>query len=148
MPTGAVLLDTTQYVRINRGHNPLLLQASRDTVKIAFSDVKPSLGNTAFHQLNDKNPSPYPIPIVDTNVWALATTDKTGLVVTEFYGSDGTDDNPIDTIAELGVAVLQQLQIMTSNQESMRKQLALLNMRAEEAWNTGIVWSDVNDDGD
>jgi hypothetical protein len=82
MATSRVILDTTQYVRVNVGYTSLILQAHRDSVRIALSDLQPAKSNTAFHTL-DESDDPLPFPIVDTNVWALALTDKSSLIVTE-----------------------------------------------------------------
>lgn len=87
MATSAVNLDVTQYVRINAGLNPLILQAHRDSVRIVFSDVKPARSNTAFHVLGEKD-GPYGPVEINTNVWALATSDNSSLMVTE----DGSND--------------------------------------------------------
>lgn len=90
MSTGNVLLDVTQYVRINIGLNPMLLQSHRDTVRIVFSDSKPVVGNSAFHQLGGDDQT-LNIPFTDVNVWALAMTDKSSLTVTEFPQSAITE---------------------------------------------------------
>ena len=82
MPTSIVALDATQYVRINTNLNPLVLQAHRDSVRIAVSELKPAYDNTAFHML-DGSDAPLQLFSLDTNVWALAQTDTSSLVVTE-----------------------------------------------------------------
>lgn len=82
MPTSIVALDKTQYVRINTGYNPLLLQAHRDAVRVAVSELQPVLGNTAFHMIGGGDP-PLRLSSVDTNVWALGVTDDSNLVITE-----------------------------------------------------------------
>lgn len=51
MTTSVANLDTTQYVKVNIGLNPITLQAHRDAVRIVFSDAKPAKSNTAFHIL-------------------------------------------------------------------------------------------------
>jgi len=87
MATGSVALDTTQYVRINVGYTSMLLQAHRDDVTIAFAEAKPAKSNVAVHTLGGRD-APLPIPVVDTNVWALAKSNTSSLIVTE------ADDNP------------------------------------------------------
>lgn len=85
MATTRVNLDTTQYVRVTSDPlvaSSLLLQSHRDTVRIAFSDVKPVKGNEVFHELGGEHP-PLNIPSVDTAVWALATTDRCALTATQ-----------------------------------------------------------------
>lgn len=86
MTTSVANLSTSEYVRVNNGLNPLTLQSLRDAVRIAFSDVKPTLGNTSFHVLSGDD-APLQFEHIDSNVWALATTDKASLVITEIDAS-------------------------------------------------------------
>lgn len=86
MSTTRVNLDVTQYVRVTSDPlqpSSLLLQSHRDTVRIAFSDVKPARDNTVFHELGGDN-EPLNIPLTETDVWALATSDKCALTATQF----------------------------------------------------------------
>lgn len=87
MATAEVALDTTQYVRVNIGKNPIMLQALRDTVRVTFSESQPVLGNTAFHMLSGSS-EPFQVPILDANVWVLAMTDRSSLIVTETEDRD------------------------------------------------------------
>lgn len=80
MPTVGVNLDTTQYVLVSSGRNPLILQAHRDSVRVAISAVKPAVGNAVFHQLNGGD-EPLPIPSPDTSVWALGVSGTSSLIV-------------------------------------------------------------------
>lgn len=82
MPTVSVNLDTTQYVQVNTGLNPMLLQAHRDTVRVTLSEAKPTKGNTVFHIIGREDPI-LKFDSIDTNVWALATTDKSSLIASE-----------------------------------------------------------------
>lgn len=82
MPTVAVNLSTTEYVQVNTSFNPILLQSHRDAVRITLSELKPSKSNTVFHVLSGDD-APLPFNSIDTNVWALATTDKSSLIVSE-----------------------------------------------------------------
>ena len=82
MATGNVLLSTTEYVRINTGLNPILLQAHRDSVRIVFSDTKPVRSNVSFHLLGGED-APLQIPALDVNAWALAMSDESSLTITE-----------------------------------------------------------------
>lgn len=85
MATTRVNLDTTQYVRVTSDPlqpSSLLLQSHRDTVRIAFSDVKPARDNTVFHELGEKD-GPYNIPLTEVAVWALATSDRCALTATQ-----------------------------------------------------------------
>lgn len=87
MPTASVNLSTTEYKRVNVGRDPMLLQAHRDSVRVVFSDSKPTLSNATFHLLNGGS-DPLHIPEHDTHVWALAMTDTSSLVVTEWTNED------------------------------------------------------------
>lgn len=82
MATSAVVLDKAQYVRVNAGYTSLLLQAHNDSVRIVMSNSKPARSNPTYHLLGGKDPV-LPIPIVDVNVWALAVSDRSSLIVTE-----------------------------------------------------------------
>ena len=54
----------------------------RDTVRIALSPTKPALSNEVFHTLDGSDPV-FPVNALDTDVWALAMTDRCSLVVSE-----------------------------------------------------------------
>jgi hypothetical protein len=82
MSTSLVSLDTSQYVRINTAKSAVLIQSFRDVVRIAFSASQPAFSNTAFHMLTPDHP-PLRWDATDTNIWALATTDRCGLSITE-----------------------------------------------------------------
>ena len=85
MTTIRVNLDVTQYVRVTSDPltpSSLLLQSHRDTVRIAFSDVKPSKGNTVFHELGGEHP-PLTVQMTEQAAWALAMTERSALTVTQ-----------------------------------------------------------------
>lgn len=82
MATSSVVLDTTQYVRVNIGYTTVILQAHNDSVRVVLSTAQPVKSNIAFHALGGGD-APLPIDVVDVNVWVLAMTDKSSLVVTE-----------------------------------------------------------------
>jgi len=136
MTTAKANLKTDQYVRINTGLNPLILQSNMNQVRIALSDAKPSKSNTAFHQLNGGD-QPFFLRSIDTNVWAFAVTDTSSLTVTEFTGKE-EGDNPIDTIVEFAMLFMEQLSLVTSNQDAMLRQLTMMNLRLEEAFETDL----------
>lgn len=136
MATSIANLDTTQYVRINQGLNPMILQSNRDQVRVALSDAKPATGNTAFHQL-DGGDAPLYLRSIDSNVWAYAVTKSASLTVTEFTGNAETG-NPVDTLQEFAVLLLEQMSLVTSNQRDMLHQMQMLNLRVEEAFETDI----------
>jgi len=110
MTTSIANLDTTQYVKVNIGLNPITLQAHRDAVRIVFSDVKPAKSNTAFHTLGGDD-APVILPFNDVGVWALSTTDRSSLVVTEFTQHDpgaisqGSKDAFVTEFGELSVGM-------------------------------------------
>jgi hypothetical protein len=108
MATVSVNLDPTQYVQVNTGFNPLLLQSHRDDVRITLSELKPAKTNSVYHTLGG-NDDPMQFLSLDTNVWALPTSDKCSLVATEtdpvhvaLYDALGnpyeSDDGSIPTI--------------------------------------------------
>ena len=86
MPTGNVILDTTQYVKISDGIESLILQSHRDTVRITVSDLQPSLDNDAFHEIGGAGAAGrqnmLQMPFTDGAVWALAMTDHSKLSIT------------------------------------------------------------------
>ena len=86
MPTVSVNLSTTEYVQVNTALNPMMLQCLRDSVRITLSEAKPAKSNTVFHLLSGGD-DPLPFNSVDTNVWALAVTDKSSLIVSEVISS-------------------------------------------------------------
>lgn len=90
MPTVSVNLSTTEYVKVNAGFNPMVLQVLRDTVRIVLNDTKPAIDNAVFHILGGKD-APLHFNSVDTNVWALAITDNSSLVVSETESAPVSD---------------------------------------------------------
>ena len=100
MATASVNLSTAQYVRVNAGYGSLTLQAHRDSVRIALSDTRPATSNIAFHLL-DGGDAPFTLPRLDTNVWALAITNRSSLISTELP-SDGDASSFNSTTALLG----------------------------------------------
>jgi len=82
MPTVSVNLSTTEYVQVNSGLNPLILQSHRDTVRIALNETQPARANTVFHTLGGDN-APLTFNSIDTNMWALAMSDESSLTVSE-----------------------------------------------------------------
>lgn len=82
MPTSIVSLDVSQYVRINTAYNPLILEAHRDVVRVVISELQPARANNAFHKLGGGD-DPLTFNSIDTNVWALAMSGESSLIVTE-----------------------------------------------------------------
>tara|TARA_R110000787_G_C13443392_1_gene446700 strand:+ start:23330 stop:24202 length:873 start_codon:yes stop_codon:yes gene_type:complete len=85
MATTRVNLDVTQYVRVTSDPlipSSLLLQSHRDTVRVAFSTVKPAKSNDVFHELGGEHP-PFTVPMTEVACWALAMTERSALTVTE-----------------------------------------------------------------
>lgn len=96
MTTAVANLDVTQYVKVNSERKSILLQATRDTVRIVLSDSQPALTNSVFHVLGGGD-DPLHFFNIETDVWALAVTDRSGLVVTE---TDNTTQ-PSDYLTEV-----------------------------------------------
>lgn len=90
MSTVSVDLDTSQYVQVNIGLNPMILQAQNDTVRIAISAAQPVITNKTFHILGGKD-APLLLNSIDTNIWALAITDRSSLIVSEIDPSSVSD---------------------------------------------------------
>lgn len=84
MTTSVANLDLTQYVKVNSGSGAFTLQAHRDTVRIAFSDVKPSRDNIVFHELGGTEESILQVPYTETGIWVLAMTDRSKLTITNY----------------------------------------------------------------
>lgn len=97
MPTVSVNLDTTQYVKVNTALHPMLLQALRDSVRITLSSTQPAIENTVFHTLGASD-NPIQFHSIDTNVWVLAMTDKSSLIVSE------TGPAPVTLFSETDIA--------------------------------------------
>jgi len=88
MTTGVAVLDTDQYVRVNAGRNTVILDCHRDAVRVVFNDAQPSRNNEAYHDLTGAD-APLIPPFTDTDIWVLATTENTRLVVTEITAGEG-----------------------------------------------------------
>lgn len=82
MATSRIILNKTEYVRINVGSGQLLIEALAGDVHIVLSDVKPAVTNSAFHKLTDRQRLQF--DRLDTNVWALGKNATSQAVVTEF----------------------------------------------------------------
>lgn len=95
MPTVSVNLDVTQYVQVNSGLNPLLLQCHRDSVRVVISEVKPARSNKVFHLLGADD-TPLHFHSIDTNVWVLAVTDRASLIVSETTDVPVSVNNVVD----------------------------------------------------
>ena len=108
MATSFVTLDTTQYVRINIGYKSMILQAHNDSVRVVVSELKPVKGNTAYHTLGGGD-APLHLNIVNDNVWVLAVTDKSSLIVTESTTSFATEE----TVSQLVMTVTNALDFTT-----------------------------------
>lgn len=82
MSTSHAALSETEYVLISSSRSSVILQSLRDEVKIVLSDVKPAVDNIVHHTLSGSD-SPLFIPSPDTNIWAIARTNRHYLVITE-----------------------------------------------------------------
>lgn len=97
MPTSLVNLSTTEYVKVNSQLNGIVLQSLRDRVRLSFSVAKPAVTNTVYHVLSGAD-DPLSIRNMDTDLWALATSDNCSLVATEFENTEGTIEVTIDDV--------------------------------------------------
>lgn len=122
MPTVSANLSTTEYVKLNTSSepwfNPMILQAHRDSVRIVLSKLKPARNNKVYHLLGGKD-APFPLNSLDTNVWALATSEHSSLIVTE------TEPYPVKTIQSNGVPI--EFSKLTSNATTFNIQKGNLN---------------------
>lgn len=110
MGTSVANLSTNDYVKINSERKSITLQSLRDEVRIALSSVKPALGNVVFHTLNGGD-NTLQFFNIETDVWALAVTESSKLVITETglindslnFASlnNGVEVNVGDTVVEL-----------------------------------------------
>lgn len=114
MATSKVNLSTTEYVRINIGLYPLVLQAHRDSVRVVVSNAKPSKQSSAFIMLDGGDP-PLNLGTISENVWALAVSNRSSLIVTELADlpTDGTvaksyTTNPLGLSTSQNVIVQNQ----------------------------------------
>jgi len=100
MPTVSVNLSIDEYVQINTAFNPMVLQAHNDSVRITLSETKPTVSNPVFHILGGKD-APLHLNSIDTNVWALAITEKSSLIVSETEPFRITNTNGLDFYLEV-----------------------------------------------
>ena len=157
MPTVSVNLDTTQYVQVNTGLNPLLLQAHRDAVRVTLSDTKPAKSNTVFHIIGREDPI-LQFNSIDVNVWALSTTDKSSLIVSETGPfpviSNGIDDDtglpvPLDVDIDGVLSVAQpgnqqsQLDQLNTMFNKILKELRIMNLYNAMAHNEELTKEDI-----
>lgn len=155
MTTSAVNLDTTQYVKVNKGLNPLILQSLRDAVRVTVSDVKPARSNGVYHLLSGDD-EPMTLPGTDADVWVLAVSDDASLIVTEFESSpvelnyitnavvnhhihqetgvfttvavdSAVNDYQIELASVTGFAVGDLVKINTTNEERNHPQIKAIN---------------------
>ena len=88
MPTNRVNLSTTNYVRINIGYGPLIVESLTGDIHVALSETKPAVTNIAFHKLTDRNRLTF--DRLDTNVWVLGKNTGAQAVVTEVTSAAGS----------------------------------------------------------
>lgn len=145
MPTAQVALDLTQYVQINTGQHPMLLQAPRDAVRIVYSAGQPTLSNTSFHVVGGvTNDDVMPIPYNDTNVWALATSQRSSLVVTEYTGVSGGGGGGIDPV---GIKNSSQVQIDPATEQKQDAIIAALGGGNNATPDSGNTYTYTSADG-
>lgn len=81
MATNRINLSTTQYVRINIGYSPLIIEAINGDVHVVLNKNQPSTENSSFHKLTDRQRLEF--RQIDTNVWVLAKSSNTRAIVSE-----------------------------------------------------------------
>lgn len=82
MSTTVANLVKDRYVLVSTSRSSVTLQSTLDAVRIAFSTVEPAVSNTVFHVLSGSD-SPLTFNNVNSDIWALATTDNVNLIITE-----------------------------------------------------------------
>lgn len=81
--TAVANLSTEEYVQISSATAGFIIQSHRDTVRVAFSDVKPAKSNEAFHELGGAGKETIlNVPYTETLIWVLAMTDRSKLTIT------------------------------------------------------------------
>ena len=101
MATSSVVLDITQYVRVNIGYTTMILQAHNDSVRVVLSTAQPAKSNKAFHTLGGGD-APLPVDVIDVNVWVLAMSEESSLIVTESaYATPSTITDKNNAFLEL-----------------------------------------------
>jgi hypothetical protein len=115
--TAQVTLDTTQYVRVDQFKNRILLQCLRDAVRIVMSNDKPSMNNTSYHLLSGAMPV-LPLDVVDTKIWALATSSNSSLIVTETFKSvPVASQSYFSAAGEVGSAYARVVEVTLASDE-------------------------------
>ena len=112
MTTATVNLDLTQYVRVNVGQSPVVLQAPRDAVRIVYSETQPARSNTTFHLIGGDGPL-WTDAHNDTNIWALAMTDRSSLTVTEYT------DHAAQAAAASSIGLLKRTAVVSAAGDSV-----------------------------
>lgn len=87
MATSRIALDTTQYVRVNFGFNPMVIEANEGEIRVAVTENQPAVTNLAFHRVTDRQR--LELDSVDANVWVLALSKNQKAVVTEMPDPSG-----------------------------------------------------------
>ncbi len=115
MATSRISLDPTQYVRVNFGLNPIIVEASEGEVKVVITENQPALTNKAFHRVDNRaRLSVTP----DANVWVLATSEVQKCVVTE----DLTGQMPSDPSGNTARNTLLQEQLVAQRTDNINVQ--------------------------
>jgi len=144
MPTVSVALDITQYVQINTAFNPMVLQAHLDAVRVVINDVKPSVDNTVFHLLSGKD-APLHFNSIDTDVWALAITNRSSLIVseTEPFPVDlaATESDPLQVSS--GNVGLNMFSSLKESIDDLVLQMKILNKYMAEGFDNEIKEEDI-----
>lgn len=54
MATSRISLDQSQYVRVNFGLNPIIIEANEGEVRVVVTENQPAISNPAFHRVTDR----------------------------------------------------------------------------------------------
>jgi len=71
MSTSKISLSTSNYVRVNVGYGPIIIEANEGEVRVAVTPNQPALSNSAYHRVTDRQRFEV---TPDENVWVLANT--------------------------------------------------------------------------
>lgn len=90
MPTSRITLDTTQYVRVNIGLNPITIEAKNGDIYVCMTENQPSINNQAFITVDNRHR--HKIDHLDSNVWVYSKVAGVHAAVEEQIGGDRSID--------------------------------------------------------
>jgi hypothetical protein len=81
MKTNKIAIKSTEYTKVNTGLGPILIEAKNGIAFVVSSNVKPTVDNSAFHTITNKEKIKFNAPAEDT--WVLAKAISQEVIVTE-----------------------------------------------------------------